>query len=61
MAEHPDFEISSSRYSTQELRIQNSAGDRVRLVCDNSADRALLAGAIETCLVLFEVIDKKGD
>lgn len=61
MPEHPDFTIVTAPHSDQALLLLGNAGDVVRLLCDNTADRAVLAGAIETSLVLFEILKKKGD
>jgi len=60
MAEHPDFTLSAPTLSTQSLELRNEAGDVVKLVSNDYRDRAVLAGAIETTLALFEVIKKKG-
>lgn len=61
MPEHPEFTIWTAPLSTQELQIKNNDGDIVRLVTDNFQDRNMLAGAIDTGLVLFEVLKKKGN
>lgn len=61
MPEHPEFTIWMAPLSTQEIQIKNNDGDIVRLVTDNFQDRTMLAGAIHTGLVLFEVLKKKGN
>jgi len=60
MPDHPDFTLHVPAFSSQALELRNEHSDVVRLVVDTVQDRTLLAGALETSLVLFEVLKKKG-